>query len=324
MSNRFPSVRPRRLRQNESLRTIFQETEFRLEDLILPIFVEEVIDDFVPITSMPGVNRIPEKLLAQEIERYARAGIKSVMTFGVSHNLDATGSDTWNENGLVARMARICKDSVPEMVVMSDTCFCEYTSHGHCGVLHDHGVDNDATLANLGRQAVVAAAAGADFIAPSAAMDGQVQAIRGALDAAGFHDTAIMAYSTKFASSLYGPFREAGGTALKGDRKSYQMNPMNRREAVRESLLDEQEGADVLMVKPAGAYLDVIADIRAASRLPLAAYQVSGEYAMIKFGGLAGAIDEGRVVRESIGAIKRAGADLILTYFAMDLAREGI
>ncbi|EJN32607.1 porphobilinogen synthase [Pseudomonas sp. NPDC089395] len=324
MSNRFPSVRPRRLRQNESLRTIFQETEFRLEDLILPIFVEEGIDDFVPITSMPGVNRIPEKMLAQEIERYARAGIKSVMTFGVSHNLDATGSDTWNENGLVARMARICKDSVPEMVVMSDTCFCEYTSHGHCGVLHDHGVDNDATLANLGKQAVIAAAAGADFIAPSAAMDGQVQAIRGALDAAGFHDTAIMAYSTKFASSLYGPFREAGGTTLKGDRKAYQMNPMNRREAVRESLLDEQEGADVLMVKPAGAYLDVIADIRAASRLPLAAYQVSGEYAMIKFGGLAGAIDEGRVVRESIGAIKRAGADLILTYFAMDLAREGI
>lgn len=273
---------------------------------------------------MPGVNRIPEKLLAQEIERYARAGIKSVMTFGVSHNLDATGSDTWNENGLVARMSRICKDTVPEMVVMSDTCFCEYTSHGHCGVLHDHGVDNDATLANLGRQAVIAAAAGADFIAPSAAMDGQVQAIRSALDGAGFHDTAIMAYSTKFASSLYGPFREAGGTTLKGDRKSYQMNPMNRREAVRESLLDEQEGADVLMVKPAGAYLDVIADIRAASRLPLAAYQVSGEYAMIKFGGLAGAIDEGRVVRESIGAIKRAGADLILTYFAMDLAREGI
>ncbi|UBM27623.1 porphobilinogen synthase [Pseudomonas sp. p1(2021b)] len=323
MSN-FPIVRPRRLRQNPSLRNLFQETEFRLDDLILPIFVEEGIDDFVPITSMPGVNRIPEKRLASEIERYARAGIKSVMTFGVSHNLDATGSDTWNENGLVARMARICKDTVPEMVVMSDTCFCEYTSHGHCGVLHDHGVDNDATLANLGKQAVVAAAAGADFIAPSAAMDGQVQAIRRALDGAGFHDTAIMAYSTKFASSLYGPFREAGGTALKGDRKSYQMNPMNRREAVRESLLDEQEGADVLMVKPAGAYLDVIADIRAASRLPLAAYQVSGEYAMIKFGGLAGAIDEARVVRESIGSIKRAGADLILTYFAMDLARDGI
>jgi porphobilinogen synthase len=324
MSNAFPVSRPRRLRRSESLRSVFQETEFRLQDLVLPIFVEEGIDDFVPITSMPGVNRIPESRLASEIERYARAGIRSVMTFGVSHHLDASGSDTWNENGLVARMARICKDTAPEMIVMSDTCFCEYTSHGHCGVLHGDAVDNDATLLNLGRQAVVAAQAGADFIAPSAAMDGQVQAIRSALDAAGFDQTSIMAYSTKFASALYGPFREAGGTALKGDRKAYQMNPMNRREAVRESLLDEQEGADALMVKPAGAYLDIIRDIREASRLPLAAYQVSGEYAMIKFGGLAGAIDEARVMRESLGAIKRAGADLILTYFAMDIARDGI
>ena len=324
MSNQFPSVRPRRLRQNESLRTIFQETEFRLEDLILPIFVEEGIDDFVPITSMPGVNRIPEKLLAQEIERYARAGIKSVMTFGVSHHLDADGSDTWNENGLVARMSRICKDTVPEMVVMSDTCFCEYTSHGHCGVLCDHGVDNDATLLNLGKQAVVAAAAGADFIAPSAAMDGQVQAIRQALDAAGFTDTAIMSYSTKFASSFYGPFREAAGTALKGDRKTYQMNPLNRREAIRESLLDEAQGADCLMVKPAGAYLDILRDIRERTELPLGAYQVSGEYAMIKFAALAGAIDEEKVILESLGAIKRAGADLIFSYFALDLAEKKI
>jgi porphobilinogen synthase len=303
---------------------MFQEAEFSLDDLVLPIFVEEEIDDFVPINSMPGVNRIPESKLAGEIERYARAGIRSVMTFGVSHHLDADGSDTWNDNGLVARMSRTIKDVAPHMVVMSDTCFCEYTSHGHCGVLHGHEVDNDATLLNLGRQAVVAAQAGADFIAPSAAMDGQVQAIRSALDAAGFNQTSIMAYSTKFASALYGPFREAGGTALTGDRKSYQMNPMNRREAVRESLLDEQEGADALMVKPAGAYLDIIRDIREASRLPLAAYQVSGEYAMIKFGGLAGAIDEARVMRESLGAIKRAGADLIFTYFAMDIARDGI
>jgi len=324
MSQLFPTTRLRRLRRNESLRGLFQETEFSLNDLVLPIFVEEGIDDFVPITSMPGVMRIPEKKLASEIERYARAGIKSVMTFGVSHHLDATGSDTWSEEGLVARMVRICKDTAPEMVVMSDTCFCEYTSHGHCGVLHGDAVDNDATLKNLGRQAVVAAQAGADFISPSAAMDGQVQAIRSALDAAGFLDTSIMAYSTKFASALYGPFREAGGTALKGDRKAYQMNPMNRREAVRESLLDEQEGADVLMVKPAGAYLDIIRDIREASRLPLAAYQVSGEYAMIKFGAQAGAIDEHRIVRESLGAIKRAGADIILSYFAMDIARDGI
>jgi porphobilinogen synthase len=324
MSSHFPHTRPRRLRGSESMRSLFQENEFSLSDLVLPIFVEEGVDDFVPINSMPGVRRIPESKLAGEIERYARAGIQSVMTFGVSHHLDEDGSDTWNDNGLVARINRICKDAVPEMIVMSDTCFCEYTAHGHCGVIHDGRVDNDATLANLGRQAVVAARAGADFIAPSAAMDGQVQAIRAALDGAGFSDTAIMAYSTKFASALYGPFREAGGSALKGDRKSYQMNPMNRREAVRESLLDEQEGADALMVKPAGAYLDIIRDIREASRLPLAAYQVSGEYAMIKFGAQAGAIDEARVVRESLGAIKRAGADLIFTYFAMELALSGI
>ena len=235
MPNQFPAVRPRRLRRSQTLRDMFQETEFSLNDLVLPIFVEEEIDDFVPITSMPGVMRIPESKLAGEIERYARAGIKSVMLFGVSHHLDATGSDAMREDGLVSRMVRISKDAAPDMVVMSDTCFCEYTSHGHCGVMHDHGVDNDATLINLGKQAVAAAAAGADFISPSAAMDGQVQAIRSALDGAGFTDTSIMAYSTKFASALYGPFREAGGSALKGDRKSYQMNPMNRRESILES-----------------------------------------------------------------------------------------
>lgn len=325
MSNQFPNLRLRRLRRSESLRSMFQETEFSVNDLVLPIFVEEETDEYVPIQAMPGVMRIPESKLAFEIERYARAGIKSVMTFGISHHVDATGSDTWNENGLVARMARTIKSTVPEMVVMSDTCFCEYTSHGHCGVLHQHhAVDNDATLINLGKQAVVAAQAGADFIAPSAAMDGQVQAIRSALDAAGFTDTSIMAYSTKFASSLYGPFREAGGSALNGNRKNYQMNPMNRREAIRESLMDEQEGADVLMVKPAGAYLDIIRDLREASHLPLAAYQVSGEYAMIKFAAQAGAIDEHAVVRESLGAIKRSGADIILTYFAMDIAQNGV
>jgi porphobilinogen synthase len=297
--SQFPNLRPRRLRQSDSLRALFQETEFSVNDLVLPIFVEEETSEYAVIETMPGVLRIPESKLAYEIERYAKAGIRSVMTFGISHHMDATGSDTWNENGLVARMARICKDTVPEMIVMSDTCFCEYTSHGHCGVLHDHGVDNDATLKNLGRQAVVAAAAGADFIA-------------------------IMAYSTKFASSLYGPFREAGGSVLQGNRKNYQMNPMNRREAIRESLMDEQEGADALMVKPAGAYLDVISDIRAASRLPLAAYQVSGEYAMIKFAAQAGAIDERKVVRETLGAIKRAGADIILSYFAMDIAENGV
>jgi porphobilinogen synthase len=316
--------RPRRLRKSAALREMFQETTLSRSDLALPIFVEEGVDDYKAIDAMPGVMRIPEKRLAWEIERIAKAGIRSVMTFGISHHTDATGSDAWQENGLVARMSRICKDAVPEMIVMSDTCFCEYTSHGHCGVLCDHGVDNDATLINLGKQAVVAAQAGADFIAPSAAMDGQVAAIRRALDEAGFTDTAIMSYSTKFASSFYGPFREAAGTALKGDRKTYQMNPMNRREAIRESLIDAAEGADSLMVKPAGAYLDVLRDIRERTELPLAAYQVSGEYAMIKFAAQAGAINEDAVILESLGAIKRAGADVIFSYFALNLAERNL
>ena len=315
----FPLSRMRRLRANPQLRELFRETEINPRDLVLPIFVDEGASDFVDIKSMPGVRRIPEAKLAQEVERYARAGLRSVMTFGISHHKDSHGSDTLNPDGLVARMSRIIKDAVPEMVVMSDTCFCEYTDHGHCGILHGDTVDNDSTVLNLGKQAVIAAQAGADIIAPSAAMDGQVAAIRSALDAAGFHDTPVMAYSTKFASGLYGPFRDAAGSTLKGDRKTYQMDPMNRREAVRESLIDEAEGADALMVKPAGAYLDIIRDLREVTRLPIGAYQVSGEYAMIKFAAEAGAIDERRVVQETLGAIKRAGADMIFTYFAMDV-----
>ncbi|WP_308921412.1 porphobilinogen synthase [Janthinobacterium sp. J1-1] len=315
----FPLSRMRRLRANPQLRELFRETEINPRDLVLPIFVDEGASDFVDIKSMPGVRRIPEAKLAQEVERYARAGLRSVMTFGISHHKDSHGSDTLNPDGLVARMSRIIKDAVPEMVVMSDTCFCEYTDHGHCGILHGDTVDNDSTVLNLGKQAVIAAQAGADIIAPSAAMDGQVAAIRSALDAAGFHDTPVMAYSTKFASGLYGPFRDAAGSTLKGDRKTYQMDPMNRREAVRESLIDEAEGADALMVKPAGAYLDIIRDLREVTRLPIGAYQVSGEYAMIKFAAQAGAIDERRVVQETLGAIKRAGADMIFTYFAMDV-----
>eukprot|EP01133_Synstelium_polycarpum_P020714 gene20714-24877_t len=287
MPAQFPISRMRRLRATPQLRELFRETEINPRDLVLPIFVDEGASDFIDITSMPGVRRIPEAKLAQEIERYARAGLRSVMTFGISHHKDGHGSDTLNPDGLVARMSRIIKDAVPEMVVMSDTCFCEYTDHGHCGILHGDTVDNDSTVLNLGKQAVIAAQAGADIIAPSAAMDGQVAAIRSALDAAGFQDTPVMAYSTKFASGLYGPFRDAAGSTLKGDRKTYQMDPMNRREAIRESLIDEAEGADALMV--------------------------SGEYAMIKFAAQAGAIDERRVVQETLGAIKRAGADMIFT-----------
>ncbi|MDZ5636301.1 MULTISPECIES: porphobilinogen synthase [unclassified Janthinobacterium] len=319
MPAHYPTSRMRRLRATPQLRELFRETEINPRDLVLPIFVDEGSSDFIDIKSMPGVRRIPEAKLAQEVERYARAGLRSVMTFGISHHKDSHGTDTLNPDGLVARMSRIIKDAVPEMVIMSDTCFCEYTDHGHCGILHGDTVDNDSTVLNLGKQAVIAAQAGADIIAPSAAMDGQVAAIRSALDAAGFHDTPVMAYSTKFASGLYGPFRDAAGSTLKGDRKTYQMDPMNRREAVRESLIDEAEGADALMVKPAGAYLDIIRDLREVTRLPIGAYQVSGEYAMIKFAAQAGAIDERRVVQETLGAIKRAGADMIFTYFAMDV-----
>jgi len=320
----FPATRLRRLRKTPALRDFFQETTLSLQDLVLPIFVEEGATDFGEIGAMPGIRRIPEKALAEEATRLARLGIRALMIFGISCNKDDTGSDTWQENGLVARMTRAIKQAVPEMIVMSDTCFCEYTTHGHCGIVRDGHVHNDLTLENIGRQAVNAARAGADIIAPSAAMDGQVLAIRNALDTAGFADTAILSYSTKFASALYGPFREAAGTTLLGDRKAYQMNPANRREAIRESLLDENEGADALMVKPAGTYLDIIRDIRENSRLPLAAYQVSGEYAMIKFAAQAGAIDGNRVAYETLCAIKRAGADFILSYFTEELARQGL
>ena len=322
--NHFPTVRMRRLRKTETLRSLVRETTLSLNDLIYPIFVEEGIDAPVPISSMPGVSRIPEKHLAAEIKAIAADGIKAVMLFGVSHKKDAVGSDAWNPEGLLSRMVKCSKDAAPDMAIIPDICFCEYTDHGHCGVVEGGHVHNDMTLNNLARQAVVAAKAGADIIAPSAMMDGQVAAIRHGLDEAGFTDTPIMAYSTKFASGFYGPFRAAAGCELKGDRKAYQMDPMNGREALRESILDESEGADFLMVKPGLPYLDILTKIRQQTLLPLAVYQVSGEYAMIKFAAAAGAVDEKRVVRETLGAFKRAGADLILTYFARDIAREGI
>ncbi|HET6610321.1 MAG TPA: porphobilinogen synthase [Rhodopila sp.] len=319
----FPLTRLRRLRSSPAMRDLLQENTVTLNDLIYPIFVEEDLDDFAPVESMPGVFRIPERKLDKAIREISAAGIKAVMTFGVSHNKDDIGSDAWNRDGLLARMIKRAKDAAPELLVISDTCFCEYTTHGHCGVIHDGDVHNDHTIENLGKQAVVAAEAGADMLAPSSMMDGQVAAIRSALDGSGFGNVPVMAYSSKFASAYYGPFREAAGCELKGDRKAYQMNPMNGREALRESEIDEAEGADMLMVKPGLPYLDVLAQVRQRSLLPLAVYQVSGEYAMIKFAAQAGAIDEHRVVRETLGAFKRAGADLILTYFAMDIARQG-
>jgi porphobilinogen synthase len=322
-STQFPLTRLRRLRSSSVMRDLVQENTVTLNDLIYPIFVEEELDDFAPVESMPGVFRIPERKLDVAMREIQAAGIRAVMTFGVSHQKDDIGSDAWNRDGLLARMIKRAKDAAPGVMVISDTCFCEYTSHGHCGVIHNDDVHNDHTIENLGKQAVVAAEAGADMIAPSSMMDGQVAAIRSALDGSGFENTPIMAYSSKFASAYYGPFREAAGCELKGDRKAYQMNPLNGREALRESDIDEAEGADMLMVKPGLPYLDVLSQIRQRSLLPLAVYQVSGEYAMIKFAAQAGAIDEHRIVRETLGAFKRAGADLILTYFALDIARQG-
>ena len=319
----FPIRRERRLRQTEALRELFCETAVSRRDLIYPIFVEEGLDRPQPVDSMPGVNRIPEKALEGEIEAIARDGVMALMMFGVSRSKDATGSDAYNPDGLLARMVKKAKRAAPELVVIADTCFCEYTDHGHCGVVERGHVLNDLTNKNLGKQAVIAIEAGADMVAPSGMMDGQVAAIRAALDEAGHQHAPIMAYSSKMASAFYGPFRAAAGSELKGDRKAYQMNPLNGREAIRESLLDEEEGADILMVKPALAYLDIIAGLRQRTLLPIAAYQVSGEYAMIKFAAAAGALDEGNIVRETLGAIKRAGADLILTYFARDVLRQG-
>jgi porphobilinogen synthase len=320
----FPLSRLRRLRATRALRDLVRESSVAATDLILPIFVEEDIGRPLPVETMPGVHRIPERQLSREIEAIARDGVRAVMLFGVSHRKDATGSDAWRDEGLVARMVRAAKEAAPELVVIPDLCFCEYTDHGHCGVIERGHVANDITIENLGRQAVVAIEAGADMVAPSAMMDGQIAAIRHALDAAGHTHAPIMAYSSKFASSFYGPFRAAAGCELKGDRKTYQMDPANGREALRESLQDEAEGADILMVKPGLPYLDVLARLRERTLLPLAVYQVSGEYAMIKFAAAAGAIDERAVVRETLGAFKRAGADLILTYFARQVIREGL
>lgn len=315
VENRF-----RRLRRTPALRALVRETRLSVDDLILPVFVEEGIVQPVAIASMPGVYRHPEKDLPEVLKGARRRGLKAFMLFGVSHHKDAEGSDTWSDQGLMARMLKAARKAVPDAVIISDNCFCEYTTHGHCGVTRDGDVDNDRTLANLQRQAVVAARAGADMIAPSGMMDGMIAAIRLALDEAGFSHVPVMSYSTKFASAFYGPFREAVDSAFKGTRASYQMDVANGREALAESLQDALEGADILMVKPGMPCLDVLARIREATRKPLAVYQVSGEYAMIKYAAAAGALDEQAVVLESLLAFKRAGADLILSYFAEDAA----
>lgn len=317
----FPIQRLRRLRQHETFRRMVRETRLSASDLIYPMFVMEGKDQRREIATMPGQFRLSTDLLVKEAGEVAGLGIPAVMLFGIPDRKDDRGTSAVDPNGIVQRAIKAVKDHVPGLIVVTDVCIDEYTSHGHCGIVKDGRILNDETLECLRAMARTHAQAGADMVAPSDMMDGRVAAIRSELDHAGYPELPIMAYAAKFASCFYAPFRDAAGSAPQfGDRQSYQMDPANRREALREIALDVEEGADIVMVKPALPYLDVIAAARAHTALPVAAYQVSGEYSMIKAAGKAGWLDESRAMLESLLAIKRAGADLILTYFAKDAA----
>ena len=316
-------VRPRRLRRTPAIRDMVRETRLSAADLVYLVFVKPGTGVRDPISSMPGQFQYSVDTLAEEAEGIRDEGIPAVMVFGLPDRKDPTGSRSWADDGIVQQAVAAVKRRVPDLTVLTDVCLCEYTDHGHCGVLRDGDVDNDATLEILARQAVSHADAGADMVAPSDMMDGRVAAIRGALDRAGHTNTGILSYAVKYASAFYGPFREAAECAPQfGDRSSYQMDPANAREGVKEALLDVEEGADMVMVKPALPYLDMIHRIREACLLPVAAYNVSGEYAMIKAAEEKGWIDGPRVMMEVLTSIKRAGADLILTYFARDAANR--
>jgi porphobilinogen synthase len=316
---RFPTTRMRRLRRTENLRALARETELNARDFVYPLFIVHGTNVREEITSMPGVYHMSPDVLAREIEELGKLEIPSVLLFGLPARKDELASEDYDEHGIVQDAVRVCKRVNPDIIVMTDVCMCQYTSHGHCGIVRDGAIDNDETLKYLGMTAVSHAAAGADMVAPSAMMDGQVGAIRAALDAQGFTDTAILAYAAKFASSFYGPFREAADSPPQfGDRRQYQMDPANAQEALREVALDVEEGADMVMVKPALAYLDVIRRVRERFDLPLAAYNVSGEYSMLKAAARNGWLEEKKVALEVLTAIKRAGADMILTYFAKD------
>jgi len=315
-------IRPRRLRNSATIRRMVRETVLTTADLIYPLFVDETIEQSVAVKSMPGVSRIPLSQVADAVREVEALGVPGVILFGIPAEKDAIGSGGWDENGIVQQAIRAAKAACPDLCVIADTCFCEYTDHGHCGVLHGEEVDNDETLINLQKEAVSYARAGVDIVAPSGMMDGMIAAIRTALDDAGFSHTPIMSYAVKYASGYFGPFRDAADSAPSfGDRASYQMDPANRREALKEAWLDMEEGADMLMVKPALAYMDIIREVKDASQLPLAVYNVSGEYAMVKAAAANGWIDEKRVVLETMIGFKRAGADIILTYHALDVAR---
>lgn len=318
----FPAYRPRRLRKNENFRRLIRETRLSVDDLIYPLFVVEGKGIKKPIDSMPGNYQMSVDNLVKEVREAKALGIPGVLLFGIPEKKDEVASGAFAENGVIQKAVKKVKDAVPDILVITDVCLCEYTSHGHCGMLKGGEVDNDTTVEVLAETAVSQARAGADMVAPSAMMDGQVGAIRDGLDEAGFEAVPIMAYSAKYASCFYGPFREAAESAPQfGDRKAYQMDPPNVVEAVREIGLDIEEGADIIMVKPALPYLDVIRTAREEFDLPIAAYNVSGEFAMIKAAARLGWLDGERAMMEALTAIKRAGADIILTYFAKDAAK---
>ena len=321
----FPKTRLRRLRENANIRELIQETCLRADKLVLPLFIKHGSGIKHPISSMPGHFQISVDQLEEEIQTIVKLGIKSVMLFGIPEHKDPLGTDSYSDNGIIQTAIPLIKKYAPNLIIMSDICFCEYTDHGHCGVVTDYNnlcVDNDKTLALLARQAVSHAKAGTNIIAPSANMDGMVSSIREALDEAGYQHLPILSYSVKYASAMYGPFRIAAEGAPKfGDRRSYQMNYANANEAVRECDLDVAEGADMLMVKPAHTYLDIIQRVKAAfPHLPLAAYHTSGEFAMIKAAAEKGWIDEKKGALEILTAIHRAGADFIITYYAKEVA----
>jgi porphobilinogen synthase len=315
-------IRPRRLRKSPAIRDMVRETSLSVKDLIYPVFVRYGKGIKEPVPSMPGQFRYSVDIVVEQVKEVWSLGIPAVILFGIPEKKDFIGSSAWAEDGVVQQAIKEIKNSTPDMIVITDVCLCEYTDHGHCGIPKEGKIDNDATLEYLCKQALSHAKAGADVVAPSDMMDGRVAAIRDALDQEGYQDVAILSYSVKYASGFYGPFREAAESAPKfGDRSTYQMDPANAREAIREVELDIEEGADIVMVKPALPYLDIIHMIKQISELPVAAYNVSGEYAMLKAAVQNGWLDEERCMMEMLISIKRAGADLILTYFAKDAAR---
>lgn len=314
-------IRPRRLRRTPAIRDMVRETTLSTKDLIIPIFVKHGRGEREPIPSMPGQYRFSPDNVVREAEEIWSMDIPAVILFGIPEKKDPEGSSAYDDSGVVQRAISAIKAKLPDMMIITDVCLCEYTDHGHCGVIRDGAVDNDATIALLARQALSHAKAGADFVAPSDMMDGRVAAIREILDEEGFHDTGILSYAVKYASAFFGPFREAAGSAPQfGDRSGYQMDPANANEAIKEAILDMEEGADMIMVKPALPYLDIIRRVREECLLPLAAYNVSGEYSMIKAADQNGWIDGKRAMMEALTCIKRAGADLIITYFAKEAA----